>query len=154
GLGYNAGIAIYSAKNLKIISLEKDRQVLKEVQTIEIPDWFKTTFEKIKSAAQNLSYKDSETEIKIIIGNAQETIRTINEKFDAIFLDPFSPPKNPELWTEAFFRQIHNRMNKDAVLATYSCASAVRKNLTAAGFDVFDGPCVGRRAPGTLAKIL
>jgi tRNA U34 5-methylaminomethyl-2-thiouridine-forming methyltransferase MnmC len=42
-------------------------------------------------------------------------------------------------------------MKKGGKLATYSCARVVRENLVAAGFSVSDGPCVGRRAPGTVA---
>ena len=154
GLGYNAGMAVHNAKNLKIVSLEKDRKVLEAIQTIEVPDWFAGAFEKIKSAAKNLSYKDNDAEIQIVIGDARGTIKQLNEKFDAVFLDPFSPPKNPELWTAEFFKEIAKRMGRDAILATYSCASVARKNLKNAGFGVWDGPCVGRRAPGTLAKIL
>ena len=40
-------------------------------------------------------------------------------------------------------------MNKDAILATYSCAGIVRRNLKEVGFKVKDGPIVGRWAPGT-----
>lgn len=148
GLGYNVGMAIYNAKNLKIISLEKN---IPDLDNINVPDWFKETYEKIKSCAKNLSYKDEETDIKIIIGDAKETIKEINEKFDAVFLDPFSPKKNQELWTEEFFKEIKKLMKKEAILATYSCAGVVRRNLKAAGFEVKDGPIVGRRSPGTLA---
>ena len=42
-------------------------------------------------------------------------------------------------------------MKKNAVLATYSCAGIVRKNLEEAGFEVKDSPAVGRRSPSTIA---
>ena len=42
-------------------------------------------------------------------------------------------------------------MNKKGILTTYSCARQVRENLKKAGFIVKDGPCVGRRAPATIA---
>jgi tRNA U34 5-methylaminomethyl-2-thiouridine-forming methyltransferase MnmC len=154
GLGYNAGMAAFKAKKLKIVSLEKDEKVLAAVNNIEVPDWFNPVFEKIKCCAKNLSYKDDDVEIQIIVGDAKETIKKINEKFDAVFLDPFSPPKNPELWTADFFPEIKKRMNLHAKIATYSCASQIRKNLKIAGFQVEDGPCVGRRAPSTLASFI
>ena len=70
-----------------------------------------------------------------------------------MFLDPFSPPKNPELWTESFFREVKKLMKPKAILATYSCARIVRDNLKKAGFIVKDGPIIGRRSPSTLAYI-
>ena len=151
GLGYNVGMAVYKAKNVEIISLEKDSNVLQEVQNIEVPDWFKESYSIIKKVVKNLEYKDSNISIKIILGDAKETIKKVEGKFDAVFLDPFSPPKNPELWTLAFFIDLKKRMNKGAILATYSCAGIVRRNLKEAGFTVEDGPCIGRKAPATIA---
>ncbi len=153
GLGYNVGMALFKAKNLKIISLEKNKQLLDEIQDVTVPDWFKESYDKVKKCAKNLEYKDKNYEIKILIGDARETIKELNEKFDAVFLDPFSPKKNPELWTKDFFKEIKKRMKKEALLATYSCARLVRKNLKDAGFIVEDGPCVGRRAPSTIARV-
>jgi len=150
GLGYNAGMAIYKAKNLKIVSLEKE---IPDISQIKVPAWFEKTYKKIRTCTKNLSYKDKDVEIKIIIGDACETIKKIKGKFDVVFLDPFSPKKNPELWTAEFFKEIKKRMKKNAVLATYSCAGIVRRNLKKAGFEIRDGPCVGRRAPSTLANI-
>ena len=42
-------------------------------------------------------------------------------------------------------------MKKGAILATFSCAGIVRRNLQEVGFEVKDGPVVGRRTPGTTA---
>ena len=42
-------------------------------------------------------------------------------------------------------------MKKESKLATYSCAGQVRRNLKEVGFKIKDGPCVGRRAPSTIA---
>ncbi len=148
GLGYNVGMSLYKFKNLKIISLEKD---ILDLDNIKVPEWFKESYNKIIKSSKNLYYKDKDNEVKIILGNAIETIKQINDKFDAVFLDPFSPKKNPELWTTEFFKELKKRMKKNAILSTYSCAGIVRRNLREAGFIVEDGPVVGRRAPGTLA---
>ena len=42
-------------------------------------------------------------------------------------------------------------MKSGARLATYSCAGKVRRALTEVGFEVIDGPIVGRRSPSTIA---
>ena len=156
GLGYNVGMAMFKAKNLRIISLEKDPYVLKAIPAVKVLYWFQKTYEKIKAVARRLEYNENGTEVNIILGDARETIKKIlttkeENKFDAVFLDPFSPPKNPELWTVEFFKEIKKRMKKNATLATYSCAKIARENLKQAGFEVKDGPIVGRKSPGTLA---
>lgn len=90
-------------------------------------------------------------DVKLIMGDARETIKELpSSAFDCVFLDPFSPKKCPELWTKEFFQEIYRVMRHGGKVATYSCARMVRDNMFAAGFRVSDGPCVGRRAPGTV----
>ncbi len=90
--------------------------------------------------------------VELIMGDARETIKTLaDDSFDCAFLDPFSPKKCPELWTKEFFTEINRVLRPGGKAVTYSCARVVRDNFIAAGFTVSDGPCVGRRSPGTVA---
>lgn len=148
GIGYNCCAALDSAKKLKIICLENDKEILEQIQTLN-PKL--KNYNIIKKLAKNFEYNDENYDLKLIMGDARETIKTLNDKVDAVFLDPFSPKKCPELWTKDFFADIKRVMNKNAILATYSCAGIVRRNLNSAGFTVKDGPCVGRRSPSTIA---
>lgn len=150
GLGYNSLAAMKKAKRLKIIGLEQDREILKKIQEIEIDN---CEYEKIKKASETGYYKDEDVEIEIIIGDAVDTIKKIKIMFDCVFLDPFSPKNNPELWTEGFLSELNKKMKKGGVLTTYSCARNVRENMQKAGFKVFDGPRVGRRGPSTIAYV-
>ncbi len=152
GLGYNAIAAIDTVEGeIEVISLEKDllfdlsklKPKLKHYWIIE-----KLEFDPITNS---YLYEDKKIHLRIKIGDATQIIKTINDKFDAVFLDPFSPGKNPELWTVEFFKDIKQSMKPDAILATYSYAKTVRNNLTKAGFIVKDGPVVGRRSPSTIA---
>lgn len=151
GLGYNILAAICSVKNIKIVSLEKDESILKEVQELKTPEHLKKSYQIVQKAAKNLYYKDYDFEIRIILGDAVNTVKSLEERFDAVFLDPFSPSRNPKLWTVQFFKDVKKLMKKNAILATYSYARQVRENLNKAGFVVKDGPIVGRRSPSTLA---
>lgn len=154
GIGYNSAAAIDAAKEanpkcrINIIALENDRKILWEIKKL-VPDF--RNYVLIKKAAERLEIDEDNVSIKIILGDARETIKRTKTKFGAVFLDPFSPKKCPWLWTEEFFKDIARLMKKNAVMATYSCTRKVRDNLEAAGFEVKDGPCVGRRAPGTIA---
>lgn len=147
GLGYNTYAALEAAKYLKIIALERDKEVLQKLQQIELPGKYSI----IKHVAKEGKYKDNDYDILLLFGPAEETIKTIDEEFDVVFLDPFSPKRNPELWTIEFFTEIYKRMKPRGKLGTYSCARQIRTNLKTVGFIVEDGPCVRRRGPSTIA---
>lgn len=151
GLGYNCAAALHTTKDIKIISFEKNPDVLKEIKSIKVPDFMEKDYNIIKEVAEKHFYKKNNTEVQLIIGDAIIKIKNIKEKFDAVFLDPFSPPKNPELWSLEFLSEIFKRMKIDGIVATYSCARLVRDNLKNAGFRVLNGPIIGRRSPGTVA---
>jgi tRNA U34 5-methylaminomethyl-2-thiouridine-forming methyltransferase MnmC len=72
--------------------------------------------------------------------------------FDAVFLDPFSPARAPELWAEPFRAAVARRMAPGSWLSTYSAAFRVRVALARAGLRVGRGPRVGRKGEGTLAS--
>jgi hypothetical protein len=154
GLGYNSAAAIDLALHanpgcsIEIVGLENDKQILK--LTSAVNPGFKC-YSLIQKAATLLTAHEGSVKLNIVLGDARVMINSIEPGFDAVFLDPFSPKKAPELWTEDFFRDIHEVMKKQAVLATYSCARTVRDNLRSAGFVVKDGPVIGRRSPATLA---
>ena len=91
----------------------------------------------------------------LLIGDARATIELVQEwrfQADAIFLDPFSPPNCPQLWTVEFLEQVAKCLCLSGKLATYSCAAAVRKALIASGLQIGSTPPVGRRSPGTVAS--
>jgi len=152
GLGYNCLAAIYTTKDLEVVSLEKDRKILDQVQEIKVQEPYSRDYEIIRQAARDLKYEDSTLKVSIVLGDATETICSLQPSFNAVFLDPFSPPKNPELWTIGFMQDISRLCRKGAILTTYSYARKVRENLKYVGFDVRDGPIVGRRSPSTIAE--
>jgi chorismate dehydratase len=151
GLGYNSLIAIHTKKRISIIGLESDKKILEMIQNIKIREDLKSDYKKIQIACKKLAYSDESLNIKIILGDALKTIKQLEGKFDVVFFDPFSPKKQPEMWTKEFFSDIFSVMNKGAILTTYSCSKTIRQNLNDAGFVVIDGPIVGRKSPGTIA---
>ena len=90
----------------------------------------------------------------LLIGDARTTIGSVHQSgfgADAVFLDPFSPPNCPQLWTVEFLEQVAQCLASTGILATYSCAAAVRAGLMAVGLKIGSTPPVGRRSPGTVA---
>ncbi len=155
GLGYNSAAAIDKIlehnlrAEISIVGLEKDKKILEKIKDLQP---MIMSYHVIKDTVENkYKYDRDGIKIKLLVCDALDSVKKIKDKFDIIFLDPFSPKKNPELWTQEFFKQLRKLIKPDGILTTYSCAGQVRRNLKAAGFTVKDGPCVGRRSPSTIA---
>lgn len=56
--------------------------------------------------------------------------------FDFVWQDPFSPTKNPPLWSKDWFLRVAEAGKPGTILMTYSVARAVRDALTDAGWQV------------------
>jgi len=155
GLGYNSAAAIDTALEanpnckINIIGLENDEKLFEIIKMLKTPFKSYKLIQKIDKF--NLLVIKNNIKIKILLGDARAAIKKIKDSFDAVFLDPFSPKKCPELWTLDFLGDIRAVMNPNSILATYSCAAHVRKKLKQLGFQVEDGPVFGRKSAATIA---
>tara|TARA_Y100001968_G_scaffold264355_1_gene253209 strand:- start:58 stop:954 length:897 start_codon:yes stop_codon:yes gene_type:complete len=72
-------------------------------------------------------------------GDARQKIYEIQDSllFDLILLDPFSPQKCPELWSEEFISLLTERLSIDGRLITYSTAASIRASLKRAGLNIY-----------------
>ncbi|MBN1386640.1 hypothetical protein JW968_06755 [Candidatus Woesearchaeota archaeon] len=156
GLGYNSCAAIDFIRNhnedisIDIVGLEND-PFLKNIVGLIYPHLKHYHLIRELFASKDCMIRKDNISIRIVWGDALKTIKSVRGIFDTCFLDPFSPKVCPHLWSKEFLSDISGMMKKGGVLTTYSCAGSVRKNLVSAGFKVRDGPCIGRRAPSTIA---
>jgi tRNA U34 5-methylaminomethyl-2-thiouridine-forming methyltransferase MnmC len=155
GLGYNSAAAIDTVKgDLVIYCFENDKEILSKILEIdaEFESWG-VIQEFVRGFIENdvKVYSSGGVKLIMLFGDAREKIQTINIKADFVFFDPFSPSKVPKLWDVDFLKDIRSKMNPGAKLSTYSCAKIVKGNFNLAGFNVCDGPVVGRRSPSTIA---
>ena len=72
---------------------------------------------------------------------------------DAILYDPFSPARNPSMWTEELFKKLSQRMDpaRPCALASYSRSTFVRVSLLLAGLFVGVGQATGEKEETTVA---
>lgn len=159
GLGYNvlALLQLYSISGsrfkLNIISLEKDKSFSFYMDSIVFNDERDSLYGIIKKAYTEGSVQWEDCSLRILFGDARESLKNLKGyRFDAVFHDPFSPAKNPELWSVEYFKLIARLMKHDAVLTTYSSADHIRKAMIEAGLVVGKGPSVGQKREGTLAS--
>jgi tRNA 5-methylaminomethyl-2-thiouridine biosynthesis bifunctional protein len=99
-----------------------------------------------------LILNDNRIHLHLLIGDANTCLDTLIEPVgsesgltspckhpwtvDAWFLDGFAPSKNPDMWNEKLFRQMHLLSNEHTTFATFTAAGNVRRGLQAAGFKV------------------
>ncbi|MDU9004086.1 tRNA (5-methylaminomethyl-2-thiouridine)(34)-methyltransferase MnmD [Sedimentitalea todarodis] len=83
--------------------------------------------------------------LKVITGDARQTLPTWAGHADAWFLDGFSPAKNPELWGDALLSEVARHTTPGGTVATYTAAGFVRRGLNDAGFAVTRVPGYGRK---------
>ena len=81
-----------------------------------------------------------ETTLDLWFGDVAENLPQLgdymNGKIDAWFLDGFAPSKNPDMWNEQLYQQMFRFTKPQGTFATFTAASAVRKGLENAGFDI------------------
>lgn len=93
-------------------------------------------------------------ELELWVSDLRDRVLKIEPGFDAIFHDPFSPQKMPELWTTDLFRVYYRLLEaREGLLLTYSAAAAVRGGLREAGFKLSKTQPLGAKGGGTLARL-
>ena len=92
-----------------------------------------------------LDFDDGSLTLTLLFGDAQTLLPQLVANIDAVYLDGFSPARNPELWSAALLRSITRLCKPRATLATWSVAGEVRRALEQAGWRL-------ERRPGFAAK--
>ncbi len=69
----------------------------------------------------------------------------LDAEIDAWFFDGFSPASNPDMWSEPVFKEVARLSHTGTTFATFTAAGAVRRALTAQGFDVQKVKGFGRK---------
>jgi tRNA U34 5-methylaminomethyl-2-thiouridine-forming methyltransferase MnmC len=159
GLGYNILALIHEAskrcpgKKINVVSLEKDASYAALLDSVFFNDERDLRYSLIKEAFRKGRADDGTISVSVLPGDARRTLLAIKGiAFNAIFHDPYSPAKNPELWTLDFFMEMRGLLGRNAVLTTYSSAPQIRMALLDAGYFVGAGPAVGRKREGTIAS--
>ncbi|MDZ8051559.1 MAG: tRNA (5-methylaminomethyl-2-thiouridine)(34)-methyltransferase MnmD [Aulosira sp. ZfuVER01] len=161
GLGYNTAAALQTIWDVnpncsvELMALELNPSVPQAAIAHHLFDnWDYKYTDMLHQLAFKYQVQQEYLKAELILGDARESIQLLQQQgflADAIFLDPFSPPQCPQLWTVEFIKQVSLCLHPDGILATYSCAASVRTALLTTGLTIASTPPVGRRSPGTVA---
>lgn len=89
-------------------------------------------------------------EVRLALRVGEALAQTFMEDtYDAVYQDAFSPDANPELWTESYLGSLIGSLKPGGVLTTYSVKGAVRRRLQDLARDLLvekrPGPPGGKR---------
>lgn len=166
GIGYNVSALLDYLKDSNVqIEIDMVESSLETIATtLFIPD-ICNSHSYVKKAIETylikhgylhynkvLSNIPSNVKLNIHVCDARDYIKNCRQKeYDAVFLDPFSPAKCPELYSVDFFNKLKGFLTPTALILTYTAASPVRSGLIEAGLHVGEGPKV-HRSGGTVAS--
>ena len=81
-------------------------------------------------------FHNEAVELILAMGQAQQQLASLSATVNAWCLDGFAPKCNPDMWSVALCQEIARLSAPHATLASFTAASAVRRNLEKVGFVV------------------
>jgi tRNA 5-methylaminomethyl-2-thiouridine biosynthesis bifunctional protein len=84
-------------------------------------------------------------DLLLLFGDVNDTLRELNARVDAWFLDGFTPSRNPQMWQPELFQSMARLSREGATAATFTSASEIRTRLQGAGFNVNRRPGYGKK---------
>ncbi|PSB30588.1 tRNA (5-methylaminomethyl-2-thiouridine)(34)-methyltransferase MnmD [Stenomitos frigidus] len=146
GLGCNTAAALETIWNVnpacevELYGLELDATVPQAaIAPPLIQDWSPMVQMVLQQMALSHTCRMPCLNATLLIGDARQTMPSLCQlgfQADAIFFDPFSPRRCPQLWTIEFFALVTRCLAPQGKLATYSRSAAVRSAMQAAGLTI------------------
>ena len=103
----------------------------------------------LQSGVQHWDFDAGQVQLTLGIGEVQAQLaqlaRALPGPVDAVYLDGFSPARNPAMWSSAVIQGVARLCRPGSRLASWCVAGEVRARLRQAGFEV-------RKAPGLPPK--
>lgn len=87
-----------------------------------------------------LVFEEGRVLLTLCIGDAKAMLRQQQFEADSVYLDGFSPQKNPDIWDVHTFKAVARCCRRGTRIATWTIARAVRDGLAQAGFVVHKTP--------------
>lgn len=140
----------HRCQRLHFISIEKHPLLKHDLQRLLAPYQGELPPESIRALVEQwpilscgmhrLEFENGHVVLTLILGNAETHLQGLSARADAIFLDGFSPAKNPDIWSDDVCHSLARLSGAETTLATWSVSGTVRRRLFEHGFDVSVAP--------------
>lgn len=144
GTGLNAFITLLESEKLDIVidyfGVEGYPVEMNEVLQLNYPSqievarsdyFFKTIHEVSWETKHVITNNFSLTKQNRFFSDIEE-----KERYNIVYFDAFGARVQPELWTEAIFKNMYNALKHNGVLVTYAAKGSVRRAMQSVGFKV------------------
>lgn len=139
GLGYNTAAALETIWGVNpdcrvvMYGLELDATVPLGAAVPEIlQGWSPRVQAVMRALARGQRLEEPGLQAQLLFGDARQTLLALVQQgfeAEAIYLDPFSPRRCPQLWTVEFLGLLAKTLAKTGRLSTYCRSAAVRSAL-------------------------
>jgi tRNA 5-methylaminomethyl-2-thiouridine biosynthesis bifunctional protein len=99
----------------------------------------------VQAGFHTLFFAGGRVRLVLIFWDVLKALVEIEARVDSVYLDGFSPAKNPEMFSKPVLTAVRRLLKPRALLASYSVQAQLRADLTELGFAV-------RRLPGFAQK--
>lgn len=99
-------------------------------------------FHGLLPGVHRLAFEQGQVQLTLYIGDAQAQLRQQMPTADSVYLDGFSPARNPGIWDPHTLKAVARCCRRGTRLATWTIARAVRDALAENGFEVTKMPGV------------
>lgn len=137
-------------KRLHFVSVEKHPLVPADLQRLLDPyksglpshaiEALVANWPPLVEGTHRLEFENGRIVLTLILGDAEAALPQLAARADAIYLDGFSPAKNPDIWSDRVCQALARLSGEATTLATWSVNGALRRRLTTCGFDVTLAP--------------
>jgi len=108
-----------------------------------LTDELRANWPPLAAGMHRLNLDGGRVFLTLYFGDVRTGLEQIDACADAIYLDGFSPAKNPDMWAAKVFYLLSRRAAPGATLATWSVAGEVREGLRRARFVTGKAPGFG-----------
>lgn len=119
-------------------------QVWTELYSQEIVQEFLRQYKQV-DLTKDIKIKLAGVNLTILVGDARETLKSIEEKQHCFYLDGFAPSKNPVMWGQEVFSQVKRLALTNSTATTYSVSRLVKDILTFADFSFYKQKGFGKK---------
>ena len=101
-----------------------------------------------------IEFEHGRVRLILVFWDVLKALVELNIHADSVYLDGFSPAKNPEMWSKAVLTGVRRLLKPGARLASYSVAGALRADLAELGFSVARKPGFAEKKQRLEAELL
>ena len=99
-----------------------------------------THWQGLLPGLHRLSFEGGQVLLTLGIGDAKAMLQAQSLTVDSVYLDGFSPQRNPDIWDLHTLKAVARCCRRGTRLATWTVARSVTDALTHCGFEVFKMP--------------